>query len=180
MSFAGALFGGQNPTLTSTMNNTGQIAGFSSGIGQNSTTKGTNFFSSLLSGDPTKIGQTLAPAISAGQQGVQQQKNQISQFGSRSGGNTAKVASLDAANRGNITNMVGGAQSGAASSLLSSGSGLLGTALSGFNQQADMSQQQMENWSNSILGGLTAGAVNLGASALTGGLGKLPGLKSVI
>jgi hypothetical protein len=35
---------------------------------------------------------------------------------------------------------------------LSSGQGLLGTALGAYNQNAQMSQQQMENWSNSILG----------------------------
>ena len=176
MSFWGSLFGGSNPTLSKDINQTGQIAGFASGLGQSNTTQGSNFFSSILSGDSTKIGQALAPAISAGQQEVQQQKNQISQFGNRSGGSTAKSNALEAQNRGNITNMIGGMQSGAASTLLNSGQGLLGTALGGFNQQAGLSQQQMENWANSILGRGITGAAAAGESfGLGAGAGALAG-----
>lgn len=165
MSFWGSLFGGQSKTLSSDINQTGQLSGFASGVGQNNTTQGSNFFSSLLSGDPTKIGTALAPAISAGQQGAQQQKNSTAQFGNRSGGTNASMQAIDAATRGNITNLVGGAQTGAASTLLSSGSGLLGTALSGYNQQAGLSQQQMQNWQQSIFGG---GISDLAAGALGG------------
>lgn len=176
MSFWGSLFGGQNASLSSDISNTGNLAGFASTTGQQNTSAGSGFFNSLLSGDPTKISQTLAPAISAGQQGVQQQKNEISQFGNRSGGNTAKVASLDSANRGNIINMVGGAQSGAASTLLSSGSSLLGTALSGYGQQAGLSQEQMQNWANSILGrGITGGAAAAESFGLGAGAGAAAG-----
>lgn len=166
MSFWGSLFGGQNPTLNSTISNTGTIAGNASTIGQQNTSAGSGFFNSILSGDPTKTAQALAPAISAGQEGEQQQKNQIAQFGNRSGGNTAKVASLDSANRGNIINAVGGMQSGAAGTLLSSGQSLLNTALGAYGQQADMSETQMKNWASSILGSATTGAVNYGESFL--------------
>lgn len=171
MSFWGSLFGGQNKTLSSDINQTGQIAGTASQLGTNNATQGSNFFSSILSGDPTKIGQALAPAISAGQQGVQQQKNQIAQFGNRSGGSTAKSNALESENRGNITNLVGGLQSGSASALLSSGSSLLGTALSGYNAQAGLSQQQMENWANSILGKGITSAVSSAESAGLGAAG---------
>lgn len=158
MSFWSSLFGGQSKTLNSDINKTGQVADFSSGLGQSSATKGTNFFSSITSGDPTKIATALAPAISAGQQGVQQQKNHIAQFGNRSGGSTAKSNALESENRGNITNMVGGMQANAASTLLSSGTGLLGIALSGFGQEAGLDKERMENWANSILGkGITSG-----------------------
>lgn len=153
------------------MNQTGQIAGFASGLGQSNTTAGSNFYSSLLSGDPTKIGQALAPAISAGQQGVQQQKNQIAQFGNRSGGSTAKSNALESENRGNITNMVGGMQSGAASNLLSSGQSLLSTGIGALNQQAQMSQQQMSNWSDSIFGKGITSAIGSGEAAGLGSLG---------
>lgn len=166
MSWFSSLFTGNSPQLNSSLSNTGQLAGFASGQGQNNTTQGSGFFSSLFSGDPTKIGQTLAPAISAGQQGVQQQKNEIANFGNRSGGNNAKSQSLDSANRGNITNMIGGLQAGAASSLLSSGQSLLGTALSGYGQEAGIADQQMKDWQSSIFGGaLTSGAA-IGAKAL--------------
>lgn len=176
MSFWGSLFGGSSPTLNSDINKTGQVADFSSGLGQSSATKGTNFFSSILSGDPTKIGQALAPAISAGQQGVQQQKNQIAQFSNRSGGNNAKSNALESQQRGNITNMVGGMQSGAASTLLNSGQSLLGTALGGYQEQAGLDKERMENWANSILGKGITGAVQ-GAEAFGMGAagGALPG-----
>lgn len=171
MSFFSALFGGSSPQINSALSNTGQLAGFASGQGQNNTTAGSGFFNSILSGDSTKIGTALAPAISAGQQGVQQQKNEIANFGNRSGGNNAKSQSLDSANRGNITNLVGGLQSGAASTLLSSGQSLLGTALGGYQQQAGIAQQQMENWANSILGKGITSAVSSAESAGLGAAG---------
>ncbi len=180
MSFFSALFGGSSPEINSSLSNTGKLAGFSSGQGQANTTAGSGFFNSILSGDSTKIASALAPAISAGQQGVQQQKQQIANFSNRSGGSTAKVNSLDSANRGNIINMVGGMQSGAASTLLSSGQSLLGTALGGYSQQADLAQKQMDNWSNSIFGGLLGGIGGNAGQAITGGLGKIPGLSAVL
>lgn len=166
MSFWGSLFGGQNSTLSGDINKIGKISDFSSGQGQKNTSAGSSFFNSILSGDTGKIAQALAPAISAGQQGVQQQKNEISQFGNRGGGNNAKVQSLDSANRGNNINMIGGLQSGSASALLNSGQSLLGTALGGLNQQADLSETQMKNWAQSILGSSITGAVNYGESFL--------------
>jgi len=151
--------------LNSALSGTQALSGFSSGLGQTNSTLGSNWNASILGGDTTKIATALAPAISAGQQGVQQQKNQIAQFGNRSGGNTAKAASLDAANRGNIINMVGGLQSGAASSLLNSGQSLLSTGLSGYGQQASIATQQMQGWQQSIFGG---GISDLAAGALGG------------
>lgn len=171
MSFWSSLFGGQSKTLNSDINKTGQVADFASGTGQSSTTKGTNWFSSILSGDPTKIGQALAPAIAAGQQGVQQQKNQIANFGNRSGGSTAKANALESENRGNITKAVGEMQSGAASTLLSSGDSLLSKAMSGFGQEASLDAKRMENWRKSILGAGTIDLAQTGLNAAEGGMG---------
>lgn len=172
MSWISSLLNGNSSQLNSSLSNTGSLAGFSSGQGQANTTAGSGFFQSLLSGDATKTAQALAPTISASQQGVQQEKNQLAQFGNRSGGNTAKAASLDSANRGNIINMVGGLQSGAASTLLSSGQNLLGTALGGYGQEADLAQKQMEGWASSIFGGALTGAAGLGLK----GISKAAGL----
>jgi len=166
MGFFQSLFGGQNKVLSGDINQTGQLAGTASQLGTNNATAGSNFFSSLLSGDSSKIATALAPAISAGQQGAQQQKAETAQFSNRSGGNNAKMQTIDSATRGNITNMVGGMQSGAASTLLSSGQSLLGTALGGYGQQAQLSQDQMKNWESSILGSGITGAVNYGESFL--------------
>lgn len=166
MSFWSSLFGGSNPTLNSTMNQTGSIAGYTSNLGQNNTTAGSNFFSSILSGDPSKIAQTLAPEISAMQGQGQQQKNAIAQFGNRSGGSNSAAQNIDSSNRANLTNLIGGLQSGAASTLLSSGQSLLGQSLGALNQEANMSQLQMQNWQNSILGSGITGLINYGESFL--------------
>lgn len=171
MSFWGSLFGGQNPTLNSTMSQTGSIAGFTSNLGQQNTSAGSNYFSSILSGNPSQIAQTLAPEISQMQQGGQQQKNAIAQFGNRSGGSNSAAQGIDSGNRANLTNLIGGLQSGAASSLLSSGQGLLGQSLGALNQEEAMSQQQMQNWANSILGKGISGAAGYGESFALGGFG---------
>lgn len=176
MSFWGSLFGGSNPTLNSDISKTGQISDFSSSLGQKNTSTGSNFFNSLVSGDATKISQTLAPQISAAKTSLQQNQKTSAQNSDRSGGKAASNNAAQDKVHSDITNMVGSLTGGAASTLLSSGSGLLGTALGGYNEQADMSQKQMENWANSILGKGITGAVQ-GAEALGMGAagGALPG-----
>ena len=170
MSFFGSLFGGSNPTLNSGINNVGNLAGFASGQGQGDTSSASKFWQSILSGDPTKIGQSLAPEVSANQQQGQQAKNQLAQFGTRSGGSASAGAGIDAAGRSNMINLIGGLQSGAASSLGSMGNSLLNTGLQGYGEQADMSQQRMQNWMDSILGSGISGAIS---SAQGFGMGKL-------
>ena len=159
MSWASSLFGGQNPTLNSTIGQTGQIGGFATGLGMSNATAGSNWMQSIISGDPSKIGQALSPEISAQQGQINQQKKQMAEFDSRSGGTASAAASADAAGRGNIINLVGGLQSGTAGNLTSSGTSLLGTGLGAYQQQADMSQTRMQNWANSIFGmGITGAA----------------------
>ena len=158
MGFFGSLFGGSNPTLNSGINNVGNLAGFASGQGQSNISSADKFWQSILSGDSSKIGQALAPEVSANQQQGQQSKNQLAQFGTRSGGTAAAGAGIDAAGRSNMINLIGGLQGKAASSLGSMGSSLLQTGLQGYGQQADMSQMRMQNYINSILGkGISSG-----------------------
>ena len=167
MSWASSLFGGQNPTLNSTIGQTGQIGGFATGLGMSNATAGSNWMQSIISGDPSKIGQALSPEISAQQGQINQQKKQMAEFGSRSGGTASAAASADAAGRGNIINLVGGLQSGTAGNLAQTGQNLLTTGLGALNQQAEMSQQRMQNWSDSIFGkGITTAAAAGEAYAL--------------
>lgn len=51
-----------------------------------------NYFNAILSGDPTKMSQALAPQISAIQNQTSQGVNTLNQFGSRSGGTAAAVS----------------------------------------------------------------------------------------
>jgi len=155
--FWSSLFGGANSTLSNTMGQTGQIAGVASDQGQKNLSAGSNFFNSLLSGDSSKVAQTLAPEISAAKVSNQQTQKTNATMGNRSGGTAATNAASSDKLHSDITNLTGSLTGGAANTLLSSGSGLLTTALGGYKQQADMSQQQMENWSNSIAGlGITS------------------------
>ena len=152
------------------MGKTGNIANFSNNLGQQNTQQGSNFFSSLLSGDSSKTAQTLAPQISAAKTSLQQDQKTNAQNGTRSGGTAATNNAAQDKIHSDITNMTGNLTGGAANNLLSSGQNLLGTALGGYQQQADMSQTQMENWANSIGGmGITSG-ISAGESF---GLGKM-------
>lgn len=168
--FFSSLFGGQNKTLNSDISQFGNIAGFATNQGQGDITSASKFWQSILSGDSSKIGQALAPEIAANQQQGQQEKNQLAQFGTRSGGVASAGAGIDAAGRGNMINLIGGLQSGAASNLGSMGQGLLSTGLQGYGAQADASQTRMQNWLNSILGQGVSSAIG---SAEGFGLGKM-------
>lgn len=81
------------------------------------------YYENVLSGDPTRIAQSLSPEISAGQTQVEQQALSNANFGNRSGGTAASTQAGEAGERANIINLVGGLQSssaGAAGSLGSS------------------------------------------------------------
>ena len=112
------------------------LSGFETGTGEGLETAGAGFDESLLSGDPTKISSALAPEISTGQQQVEQAALGNANFGNRSGGTNAATQNAEAKNRGNIIDLEGGLQSGAASSALGAGSGLLGQASSNINDKA--------------------------------------------
>jgi hypothetical protein len=166
----GSLFSGSDSNLSSAMGNTNNLASATSSQGLQNTSAGSNFNLSILSGDKSKIGQALAPEISAGQDQAQQSKKSTSEFGNRGGGTNASNQNVDAATRGNMTKLVGGLQSGSANSLLSSGSSLLSTSLGADQQSAEMSAQQMKQWSDSI-GGLALTSGIGGQAGFLGGIG---------
>lgn len=81
------------------------------------------YYENILSGDPSRIAQSLSPEISAGQTQVEQQALGNANFDTRSGGTAASTQAGEAGERANIINLVGGLQSssaGAAGSLGSS------------------------------------------------------------
>jgi hypothetical protein len=171
LSFLSALFGGQNNTLSGDIGQTGNLAGFASSLGQKDLTSSSGFWQSILSGDSSKISQALAPAISSAKTSAQQQNTSTAEFGTRSGGTAASTAATNDKVHADITNLIGGLTGSAASNLASTGSGLLGTGLSAYGEQAGLSQQQMENWRQSLFGGAITGAVGIGLNYLGGKLG---------
>jgi hypothetical protein len=158
MGFWSGVFGGSNPTLNQGVQQAGQTSSFATGFGKNLTTQAGNFYSDLMSGDPAKVAKLLAPQIKGQQDQAQQARQTGAQFGTRSGGTTAKGQTLGDTTRANIGTMVADLTGKAASGAQQMGQSLLDTGIQSLNQQVQFSQQQMQNWQDSILGtGMSAG-----------------------
>jgi hypothetical protein len=173
MSFWSSLFGGQNPTLNQDIAQFGQIGGFATNLGESNLSQASQFWSSLLSGDQSKIAKTLTPEINTIQQQGAQQRATTAQFGNRGGGTNAAMQMVGDTSRASINDMIAKLLGSSASNLASTGGGLLGTAVGAFGAQEAASQQRMRNWANSILGhGITTSfqtGEELGEQYLTGG-----------
>ncbi|CAN5950979.1 unnamed protein product [Sphagnum jensenii] len=170
--FWSSLFGGSSSNLNNDISATSDLSSYASGLGKTNTTKGSTFFQSLLSGDPTKTSQILAPEISNQKTSVQSDQKKGAQEGNRSGGTAAANAYEKDKAHSDITAATAKLTGEAANTLLSSGQSLLGTALGGYQENAALDHQRMQNWENSILGKGITGAAAYGESA---GLGAIPG-----
>lgn len=176
MSFFGSLFGGSNPSLNSDIGQSQGLASFLNTTGTSDVAASSNFKKGLLSGDWSKISTLLAPQISAIQRRSQQQKQQLGQFGGRSGGTTAAIYKAGDDVNSEVNDLVSGLTGKAADSLGSEGAGLLSEGETALDMNAKFSQQQMDNWRNSILGKGITGAVGAAESFGLGAAGgALPG-----
>lgn len=152
MGFFSGIFGGSSPELNANIKNFGSQAGFASGIGEGDVTAASKWYNDILSGDPTKTAEAIAPETSAAQQTGQQEKNQLAEFAPRSGGTASAAAGIDEGERAMLIKLIGGEQSGAAGSLATLGTNEQGLALSDQQAQDQAAQQRMKNWSQGILG----------------------------
>jgi hypothetical protein len=176
----GSMFTGTNPTLDQMTNQSKQVAGFGTGLGESNLTNASNFNSALLGGDPQAIMKLLGPQIGQAQEQGQQQKQTAAQFGNRSGGTNAGMQMLDDRTRAMIQDMISRLTGVAAGNAGSMGEGMLNTGLSANQQAVNQSQMAMQNMMDSIFGGLTSGVGKNVGQMITGGLGKVPGLSAVI
>jgi hypothetical protein len=169
LSFFSSLFGGSNPTLSSGMKTAGDVSQFTTGMGKNLTGQAGGFYSDLMSGDTSKISKLLAPQIGTLTKQAGQEKKTMAEFGTRSGGQTSRAASIDDTTRAKISDMINTLTGQAVSGGAAMGQGLIDTGLKSLGMQVDMSQQQMQNWEQSILGkGITSGI----AAGESYGMGK--------
>jgi hypothetical protein len=122
------------------------------GTGENLVTPAATYYENILSGDPTKIAQSLAPEISAGQSQVEQQRLTGSQFGTRSGGTTASGNAAESQERGNIINLVGGLQKSTADSAASLGSQQESAGAGNITTQADMAAKNQQRMTGDVSG----------------------------
>ena len=160
MSFFGGLFTGSNPTLNTDISQSGQISDYGTTLGEGDLSQASNFYSDLLSGDPSKIGQILGPQLSNIQQQGQQQLNTNAQFGNRSGGTNASNQTNMDSQRQQVEQMIAQLTGSAASGLTGIGENALSTGLSANQIQEGESQQRLKNQDDSILGGLFGGGVS--------------------
>jgi len=175
VSFFGSIFGGSNSSLNSLIPKYGAIGSNQTNTGSSYENTAGSFWSDILSGNSSKINQALAPEISADKVATQQDQKTRAMTGGRSGGTAAANASSADKVHSDITNLIGSLTNSSANSLASLGTNMVSTGLSSYGMQQQASQEQMENWKNSLLGkGITTAA----SFAESYGLSKIPGMNN--
>jgi ABC-type transporter Mla subunit MlaD len=143
---------GSSSTENQLLSGLQSLAGYDTSKGQSATNQGLNFWSSILSGDPSKISQLLGPQISTMQKQGQQAKQTAAQFGNRSGGTNASMQTVDDTTRANVDTMIGNLTGSAATNLSNMGMNLLsqgGSNLnSAFNAANTIQQQNSAQWND--------------------------------
>ncbi|MFZ3343316.1 MAG: hypothetical protein WA213_20735 [Terriglobales bacterium] len=147
----------------------GSLADYGINTGEGATNAANTYYSGILSGNPEEIAQTLAPEIQAGQQQVQQQAQTNAEFGNRGGGTNASTQGAQSNERGNIINLIGNAQQGAAAGEAGIGSNLLGIGSSSLGNEANLAAQNQQREASDV-GNVAAGAASI-ATGFAGGSG---------
>lgn len=182
--FLSAILGGSNPVLGGAINNAGNVSGYGTTTGMGDTSTASNFLNQLIGGDSSQIARLLAPQIGQMAGAANQQIQTQGEFGNRSGGVNAANQNLIDQTRGNVNNAIAGLTGSAVGQLGQMGQNLLNTGLNANEQQANLSQEQLQNQQQSLGGQFLSGLVGAGGKALgtigTGWLGTLPGLKNFI
>lgn len=158
-----------NPTQ-SQQNELGTLGNEQVSTGENLVTPAATYDENILSGDPTKIAQSLAPEISAGQSQVEQQRLTGANFGTRSGGTTASGNAAESQERGNIINLVGGLQKSTADSAASLGTQQESAGAGNITTQANMAAANQKREAGDV-GDIASSAASIAAPFLGGGDG---------
>lgn len=145
------------------------LYGYENPLGEKSLNQGLGFYSDVLSGDPAKIAEALAPEIKAGQQQVQQQAEQNAMFGNRAGGTNASTQAAQSGERGNIINLIGGLQQGAAGALTGAGENLLNMGSGNIQSSADLALKNRQRQVGDV-SGIAQSAAEI-AAGFAGGMG---------
>ena len=153
----------------------GDLAGFESNLGEKNAGEASDYYGDILSGDPSKIAEVLAPEIKAGQEQVQQQAETDANFGNRGGGTNASTQAARSDERGNIINLIGGLQQGAAGAEAGIGENMLGQSSTNIGNEANLAINR-RNQVNNDVGGIAQGAAEIatGLPGMFSGSGALP------
>ena len=156
-----------NPTSTE-QGELGGLGTTETSTGTTATNAAQGYYGGILSGNPEEIAQTLAPEISSGATQVQQNANANAQFGNRSGGTNSSTQAAQSNERGNIINLTGQLQQGAAAGEAGLGTNLLSQASTNINDQAGLAKQAQQTQLSEI-GQVANGAGEIAAAPFTGG-----------
>lgn len=172
-SFLSGIFAGSNPTLNGDIGNAGNIMNFGTSTGEGDIRNASDFYNTLLAGDPAKTAKLLAPQIGDITGAAQQKKNTMAEFGNRSGGNNSAASTIDDNTRKSIDDMISSLTGAAASGDASLGTSTLGLGLNANEIQDQEAQQKLENAKKSLLGQMFQGGedIGLGAAGKAAGLG---------
>lgn len=158
-----------NPTQ-SQQNELGTLGNEQVSTGENLVTPAATYDENILSGDPTKIAQSLAPEISGVQNQVEQSRLTGSQFGTRSGGTTASGNAAEAGARGDIIKEVGGLQQSTAANAGSLGSSQEAAGSGNIQTQAEMAAANQKRETGDV-GGIASDVASIASPFLGGGGG---------
>lgn len=129
-------------------------SGFATGVGESDLDASSKFMQGILSGDSSKISAVLAPQISAAKKSAEETNKTTAEMGTRSGGTGASTAATNDKVHSDITNAVAGLTGNAATSLSTTGSGLLSAGMAGdeagFAESKTMQDQNAAKWTDII------------------------------
>ena len=151
--------------------NLNQLQGYGSSAGKNYVGQGAGFWSDILSGDPSKIATAIAPEDKIIRGQAQQQKNQIAQFGNRSGGTGGAAQMIDANAQGSIDNLINSLIPHAADTLTGLGTNLLGLSVNASGELGNQAERarEFDTQQNNLLGGGLFGMLSGGLGNITSG-----------
>src|ERR1017187_6941676 len=155
----GSLFTGSSKALDSSVANSGDLMNFGTNLGKKDLTTGSNFYSDILSGDPTKIGELLGPQFSDIQKQGQQQIQTAAEFGNRSGGTNAGAQTNIDSQRADIEKMISQLTGQAVQGVTGIGESATGTALQANQMQANQGEMQLKNIMDSLFAHMTSSGI---------------------
>lgn len=151
----------------------GNIGNFATSTGESDISTASDFWRSIISGDPNQLSRVLGPEYSNISKRGQQELKTLSEFGTRSGGTAAQQQQIGETERAESTALEGGVLETAADRLGSMGTGLLSTGLSAHEaafSEANTIQQQKQAKLNDIFKSImsVAAAIPTGGFSLAG------------
>jgi len=130
----------------------GSLASFATNLGEKDLSLSSDYFSDLLSGDPTKVARAAGPQIGAINKQAQEERKTLAELGGRGGGTGASLIRADDATRSRYDALVSELRGGAAGALGAMGGSALATGAAGHESAFSMAKiihdQRLAKWND--------------------------------